>query len=86
MNNIDFLSVSARSLVSEKDSNFYQPKNLNDKPVRFHPTTPFVIKQEKLEKFDIDTLFFIFFVQQVCCCNLRRCLGCIYAGASGEET
>lgn len=29
------------------------------------PQVPIVLKQDILEKFDIDTLFFIFFIQQV---------------------
>jgi len=63
-NPFDLLSISYKNIITDKDSNFYHPKNLNDKPNKFYPTIPFTIKPETLAKFDIDTLFFIFFVQQ----------------------
>jgi CCR4-NOT transcriptional regulation complex NOT5 subunit len=62
LNKPDYLLTSARNCIIPQDSLICSPKNIHFLPTKY-PTTP--LPHETIEKYDIDTLFFIFFIQQV---------------------
>ena len=63
LNVSDMLAASFNNIIRPEDSIIYFPKNMHligDK----YPAYPLRLKEELLQIFDIDTLFFIFFQQQ----------------------
>jgi CCR4-NOT transcriptional regulation complex NOT5 subunit len=63
-NTLDYLGVSIKNSISQQDSITYTPKNLSFIQTKF-PSIPLPLKQEDFEKFNDDTLFLMFFIQQV---------------------
>lgn len=65
LNSPEFIISSIKNTITEQDSTFYNAKNNHFIPTKY-PHSPLPIKPtETFEKFNEDTLFFIFFIQQV---------------------
>ena len=58
------MSASIKNSITSQDSTIYNPKNNHFVPTKF-PHSPLPLRIDLYEKFNDDTLFFIFFIQQV---------------------
>ena len=63
LNTTEMLSASVSNSIHPEDSIIYNPKNMHSLPTKY-PVYPLSLKSEIVEKFNDDTLFFIFFIQQ----------------------
>ena len=57
------LSASVNNCIHAEDSIIYNPKNIHLLPTKY-PVYPLSLKPDTIKKFNDDTLFFIFFIQQ----------------------
>lgn len=62
LNTDDMLNSSMKNVIKQDDTNYYVPQNFVMIPTVF-PQTPHLLKQDLYEKFDLNTLMFIFFYQ-----------------------
>ena len=62
LNTPDMLLASANNIIRPEDSIIYNPKNVHFYSNKY-PVYPLRLKQDFLEKFEEDTLFFMFFEQ-----------------------
>lgn len=63
LNTTEMLSASVSNSIHPEDSVIYNSKNMHSLPTKY-PAYPLGLKNEIVEKFNDDTLFFIFFIQQ----------------------
>lgn len=64
LNSNEYLCASIQNTMTPQDSIVYNPKNIHFIPTKY-PTSPLTFKSDSLEKFNDETLFFMFFIQQV---------------------
>jgi hypothetical protein len=64
LNSIECLGTSIKNSITPQDSLISNPKNIVYMPTKY-PTIPMQLKQDLFEKFNDDTLFLMFFIQQV---------------------
>jgi len=64
LNSPEYISVSFKNKILPQDSIIVNPKNINFIPTKY-PNCALPLKSETVKKFNEDTLFFIFFIQQV---------------------
>lgn len=62
LNSKDMLNASMKNIIKQEDTNYYIPQNIVMIQTVF-PQTPHVVKPELYDKFDLNTLMFIFFYQ-----------------------
>ncbi|MCQ2816235.1 MAG: hypothetical protein MJ252_03105 [archaeon] len=62
LNSTEMLSASVMNTIHIEDSIIYNPKNIHILNTKF-PVYPLALNQKILDKFNDDTLFFMFFVQ-----------------------
>ena len=63
LNVSEMLNASINNMIQPEDSIIYYPRNM----ISFcnkYPVYPLRLREEKLENFDLDTLFFIFYIDQ----------------------
>ena len=63
LNTTEMLSASVNNCIHTEDSIIYNPKNIHLLPTKY-PVYPLSLKPDTIKKFNDDTLFFIFFIQQ----------------------
>ena len=63
LNTTEMLSASVNNCIHPEDSIVYNPKNIHLLPTKY-PVYPLSLKPDTIKKFNDDTLFFIFFIQQ----------------------
>jgi CCR4-NOT transcriptional regulation complex NOT5 subunit len=63
LNTPEMLTASVNNIIRPEDSIIYTPKNLQMLPTKY-PVYPLGLNQTMLEKFNDETLFFIFYIQQ----------------------
>jgi CCR4-NOT transcriptional regulation complex NOT5 subunit len=63
LNTTEMLSASVNNCIHPEDSIIYNPKNIHLLPTKY-PVYPLSLKPDTIKKFNDDTLFFIFFIQQ----------------------
>ena len=63
LNTTAMLSASVNNCIHPEDSIVYNPKNIHLLPTKY-PVYPLSLKPDTIKKFNDDTLFFIFFIQQ----------------------
>lgn len=62
LNTSEMLSASVANMIHPEDSIIYNPQNIHILPTKY-PVYPLSLKKELAEKFNEDTLFFMFFNQ-----------------------
>lgn len=70
---MDYICASVKYAITPQDSTFFLQKNNHFAPTKY-PQSPLPIRNETFEKYNEDTLFFIFYFHKVLFSNL----GCFF--------